>query len=117
MLLGYIPTVNLPRKFPSAARSLTTVLGGVATQMFAPSKAIPKGFVPTLNAPSTAPSLARTLITVLLVLFATHRLAPSKAMLDARPGPAVNVPTTLPSLARNFVSVIEPKVVSVTQML
>jgi hypothetical protein len=45
---------------------LTVLLPWFATQMLAPSKAMPAGWFPTLKLPSLAPSLARSLVTVLL---------------------------------------------------
>jgi hypothetical protein len=61
--------------------SLVTLLSlPFATQMLAPSKAIPSGVVPTPNVPRLAPSLARSLVTLSLPSFVTQTLAPSKAM-------------------------------------
>ena len=72
--------MQVPTQTPSLARSLVTVLLPLfATQMLAPSKAMPMGLEPALNVPKTAPSLARSLVTVLLSLFVTQMLAPSKA--------------------------------------
>jgi hypothetical protein len=38
----------------------------LATQMFAPSKAMPSGVLPTENVPTTVPSRPRILVTELL---------------------------------------------------
>src|SRR3972149_9735649 len=66
---------------PSEAQSLVTLLlPEFATQMLAPSKAMPTGPVPTVLAPRGAPSEARSLVTLLLPQSATQMLAPSKAM-------------------------------------
>src|SRR5258705_190387 len=77
---GWIPTVKVPRRAPSLARSLVTLLLCVfATQMLAPSKATAVGRLPTLKVPCTAPSLVRNLVTLELSEFVTQMLAPSKA--------------------------------------
>src|ERR1700733_7862885 len=77
---GALPTSNVPRTFPSLARSFMTVPTRpspfVTTHTLAPSKADAIGELPTVKFPRFLPSLARNLVTV-LVPFGTQMFEPS----------------------------------------
>src|SRR5260221_14107191 len=76
--LGWSPTVNVPRRVPSLARSLVRVLlPPFAAQTLAPSKATPLGCSPTVNVPRREPSRAR--------FVALGLLPPAAAPASARP--------------------------------
>ena len=78
---------------------LTVPLFQFATQMLAPSKAIPRGRDPTGTVPRFAPSLARSFVTLFAPEFVTHTLTPSKLIIS---GPAAvgKTPKLTPSVAR-----------------
>jgi hypothetical protein len=71
-----------PSRFPSDRQFtgiwVTLLPSKFATQMLAPSKAIPMGPLPTAKVPRVVPSLARSLVTFpLKEAFATQMLVPS----------------------------------------
>ena len=88
-----------------AVSLVTVLLAAFATQMFAPSKAMPEGLPPTLNVPRFEPSEARSLVTLLPEKFATQMFAPSKARALGL-FPTLNVPRFKPSEARRLVTVL-----------
>jgi hypothetical protein len=56
-----------PRTTVMSYNLLIELLDVFVTQMFTPSKAIPRGLIPTENVPNMEPLLARSFVTLLLV--------------------------------------------------
>src|SRR5690348_5373403 len=82
---------------PLEATLATLCVVWLATHMYVPSKAMPKGEEkPAVKLPTFAPVAALSLVTPSPNCVVTHTYVPSKAMQLGWPPPTAKVPTTAP---------------------